>query len=80
MATTHALATAQPGEPIPHDLKAYDHLNEKIEPGSRGYGIPDPAIYIVDARGMIRARLAAEDYRKRPPATEIIAAIARLMN
>ena len=46
--------------------------------GSRAYGVPRPAIYVIDRKGVITARLMEDDYRKRPPATAVITAIDAL--
>jgi peroxiredoxin len=46
--------------------------------GSRAYGVPRPAIYVIDAKGVIRARLMEDDYRKRPPAQAVLAAVDAL--
>jgi len=46
--------------------------------GSRAYGVPRPAIFVIDGKGVIKARLMEDDYRKRPPASAVIAAIDAL--
>lgn len=46
--------------------------------GSRAHGVPRPAIYVIDANGVIRARLMEDDYRKRPPAQAVLAAVDAL--
>lgn len=43
--------------------------------GSRAHGVPRPAIYVIDRKGVIRARLMEDDYRKRPPAEAVLAAV-----
>lgn len=47
-------------------IKAMGILNAQYEPGQRAYGIPYPGIFVVDSKGIIRAKLAEEDYRMRP--------------
>ena len=47
-------------------------------PGNRAHGVPRPAIFVIDAKGVIRARLMEDDYRKRPPAEAVIAAVDAL--
>jgi len=47
-------------------IKALGILNAQYEPGHRAYGIPYPGIFLIDAQGVIRAKLAEEDYRERP--------------
>lgn len=46
--------------------------------GSRAYGVPRPAIYVIDEKGVIRARLMEEDYRKRPQPEAVLAAVDAL--
>lgn len=43
--------------------------------GNRAHGVPRPAIFILDRRGMIRASLAEETFQKRPPVGVVLKAI-----
>ncbi len=43
--------------------------------GSRAYGVPRPAIFVIDRKGVIRASLAEETYQKRPPVAAVVAAL-----
>lgn len=45
---------------------------------SRAYGVPKPAIFVVDKSGVVRAKLAEEGYKTRPPSEAIITAIDSL--
>lgn len=47
-------------------------------PGNRAHGVPRPAIYVIDKKGVIRARLMEDDYRKRPPVELVLAAVDAL--
>lgn len=47
-------------------------------PGNRAHGVPRPAIYVIDRKGVIRARLMEDDYRKRPPVEAVLAAVDAL--
>jgi peroxiredoxin len=47
-------------------------------PGNRAHGVPRPAIYVIDRQGVIRARLMEENYRNRPPASAVLAAVDAL--
>ena len=53
-------------------IKAFGILNEKMQRGTRFYGIPYPAVYMIGADGVVQARLAEEGYKKRPPASLVI--------
>lgn len=46
--------------------------------GNKAYGVPRPAIFVIDRKGVIRASLAEETYQKRPPVAEVIKAIDAL--
>ena len=48
------------------------------EAKGKGAGIPHPTVFVVDAKGVIRAKLARESYRDRPESAEIAAAFAAL--
>ncbi len=47
-------------------------------PGNRAHGVPRPAIYVIDRKGIIRARLMEDDYRKRPQVEAVLAAVDAL--
>lgn len=63
-------------------IKAFGILNENHRPGSRAYGIPHPAVFIVDENGVVESKLFEEDwatndksYRNRPAVETILAAV-----
>ena len=63
-------------------IKAFGILNENHRPDSRVYGIPHPAVFIVDRDGVVNAKLFEQDwatneksYRKRPAVETILAAV-----
>jgi len=39
----------------------------QYKPGSRAFGVPRPIIFILDRKGVIKAKLYEETYRTRPP-------------
>lgn len=47
-------------------IREFGILNESMDPESRYFGVPHPGIFIVDRHGKIFAKLAEEDYKKRP--------------
>jgi peroxiredoxin len=47
-------------------------------PGNMAYGVPRPIIFIIDRKGVIRASLAEETFRTRPPVSDVIKAIDAL--
>ncbi len=59
-------------------VKAMGILNTQYSPGQRAYGIPYPGIFVLDAQGVIRAKLAEEDYKIRPDFSLVLEAAAAL--
>ncbi len=59
-------------------IDAFGIRDPQYKEGSRAYGVPKPAIYIVDKSGVVRAKLAEEGYKIRPPAEAIVAAVDAL--
>lgn len=49
------------------------------EATGKGVGVPHPAIFILDQKGVIRAKLMHEGYRTRPTSADIIAAAQGVM-
>lgn len=56
-------------------IDAFGIRDPQYKEGSRAYGVPKPAIFIVDRQGIVRAKLAEEGYKTRPPSQAIIAAV-----
>ena len=52
-------------------IKAFDVLNKRFTPGSAGYGIAHPIIFIADAKGIITHRFSESSYTSRP-GTELV--------
>jgi peroxiredoxin len=47
-------------------------------PGNCAHGVPLPAVYVIDKRGVIRARLMEANYRQRPQPEAVLAAVDAL--
>lgn len=43
--------------------------------GHRAYGVPRPAIFVLNRKGVVKASLAEQTYQKRPPVAEVIKAL-----
>lgn len=43
--------------------------------GHRAYGVPRPAIFVLNRKGVVKASLAEQSYQKRPPVAEVIKAL-----
>lgn len=74
----HAPGLQMLSDPQSVVIKAFGILNQKPKPGSRGYGIPNPGIIIVDTEGVIRAKFADKSYRDRPKTEAVLKAIDEL--
>lgn len=60
-------------------ITAFGLFNAEMEPDTRYYGIPHPAIVFVRADGTVAAVLREEGYRKRPP-VDVVVATADALN
>ena len=58
-------------------IDAFDIRDPQYPPGSFAFGVPKPAIYVVDRRGVVRAKVAREGYQIRPSNAEILATADR---
>ena len=66
-------------------IKAFGLLNETLEPDNQYYGLPYPAIFLVDREGVIRAKFYETDYltnarsyRNRPEIELVLQAADRI--
>jgi hypothetical protein len=53
-------------------IRSYGILNATVEKGSSSYGIPNPGIYVLDAKGRVRAKYFEDDYKERQTAAGIL--------
>ena len=67
-------------DPESEVIRAFDILNEHSRPGSRTYGIPHPAIFVVDPSGVITHRFAEQRYSSRTDIDLVLATIATANN
>lgn len=56
-------------------IDAFDIRDPQYKAGSFAFGVPKPAIFIVDSSGVVRAKLAEEGYKTRPAVANILAAV-----
>jgi hypothetical protein len=54
-------------------IRAFDILNETVKPGTFGYGIPYPGVYIIDPNGKVITKYFEEDYKDRVATADILA-------
>lgn len=55
-------------------IDAFRLRDPQYKPDSFAYGVPKPSIFVIDRRGIVRAKIAREGYQIRPSNEEIIAA------
>jgi len=53
-------------------IDAFGVRNEEVRGQDRYDGIPNPAIFIIGADGVVKAKLYEDSYRKRPPAQLVL--------
>ena len=58
-------------------IDAFGIRNTRFDEGSRFYGIPNPAIYVLDANGVITHIFKEEGYKERPQPADVIGAITQ---
>ena len=46
--------------------------------GNRAYGVPRPIIFVLDTKGVIRAKLFEETYKTRPPVSAVVEKLDQL--
>ena len=59
-------------------IDAFDIRDPQYKKDSFAYGVPKPSIFIVDKSGVVRAKLAEEGYKVRPPSEAIVSSIDAL--
>lgn len=64
-------------DPDSEIISAFGIFNDTVSPSSDYYGIPHPAVFVVNARGVIQAKLMEESYKKRPTIEEILDSLVK---
>lgn len=59
-------------------IDAFGLRDAQYKPGTLAYGVPQPSIFVISPQGVIRAKLAEEGYKDRPPVSAVLAAIDAL--
>lgn len=59
-------------------IDAFGLRDPAYKEGTMPYGVPRPAIFIIDAQGVIKASLAEEGYKTRPPSATVLSTIDTL--
>jgi peroxiredoxin len=69
-----ALTFSLLSDPLSRVIDRYN-LRDEAYAGKKEYGIPHPAVFVLDAKGRIRWTKIETDFRERPTNAEIAAAI-----
>lgn len=56
-------------------IDAFQLRDPQYSADSFAYGVPKPSIFVLDRRGVVRAKIAREGYQIRPSNDEILAAV-----
>jgi peroxiredoxin len=59
-------------------IDAWKLRDVRYKPDSYAWGVPYASIYVISPKGVLRAKLAEEDYKVRPPLSAVLAAIDAL--
>jgi len=62
-------------DPKSEVIDFYNLRDPQYLPGSRAYGVPRPIIFILDKKGVIKAKLYEESFKVRPPVTAVISTL-----
>jgi peroxiredoxin len=56
-------------------IDAWKLRDIRYKPDSFAWGVPYASIYVISPKGVLKAKLAEEDYKTRPPLSAVLAAI-----
>lgn len=59
-------------------IDAWHLRDRRYKPDSFAWGVPYASIYVISPRGVLRAKLAEEDFKQRPSVEAVLAAIDAL--
>lgn len=59
-------------DPKSEVIDRYNLRDPQYKVGSRAYGVPRPIIFVLDRKGMIKAKLYEETFKTRPPVGLVI--------
>lgn len=59
-------------------IRAFGVLNEEHEPGSYFHGIAHPIIFVLDGKGVVRARFSERNYSDRPDVGGVLGALRKI--
>nr|WP_295661716.1 peroxiredoxin family protein [Polymorphobacter sp.] len=62
-------------DPGSKTIDAWNLRDPQYKPDSFAYGVPKPAIFVLDRKGVVRAKLAEDGYKVRPTVEAVLAAV-----
>ncbi len=65
-------------DPTSEIINAFDIRDEMYEPGTSGYGVPRPGVFVIDTDGVIAAKFHEKSYKERPKLDDVLAALKLL--
>jgi len=65
-------------DPKSEIIDRYNLRDPQYPPGSRAYGVPRPIIFLLDPKGVIKAKLFEESFKNRPPVSAVISKLDEL--
>ena len=65
-------------DPKSEVIDLYKLRDPQYPPGSRGYGVPRPIIFILDRNQVIKSKLYEESYKVRPPVTAVVSRLDQM--
>lgn len=60
-------------DPKSEVIDRYKLRDPQYPADNRAYGVPRPIIFILDSKGVIKAKLFEETYKTRPPVSQVVA-------
>jgi len=60
-------------------IDAFDIRDPQYGEDSMAYGVPQPAIFIIDPAGVVQGKLAMEGYRDRPPLEDVLSSVDSIL-
>ena len=65
-------------DPKSEIIDRYNLRDPQYKPGSKAYGVPRPIIFVLDRKGVIRAKLYEETYLTRPPVKLVVETLDKI--
>lgn len=74
----YSIAYTMLSDPDSRVIRQFGIFNETMEAGTKYYGAAYPGVFLVDNKGLIKAKFAEENYRDRPLLDDILISVVKL--